>query len=127
MKLALTALSIIFSLSAQAKDCTQDSSFAQVDKTELKQLIESKSAFVLDVNTEESFAKNKIPTSVNYTQIKKEFAQKLPADKNSLIVAYCGGPQCTAWKSAAKEACQLGYTNVKHYKGGIKGWMETKG
>ena len=47
----------------------------------------------------------------------------LPADKNALIVAYCGGPKCGAWKKAAKAAAALGYTNIKHFSGGISGWQ----
>jgi rhodanese-related sulfurtransferase len=41
-----------------------------------------------------------------------------------MIVAYCGGPACTAWKKAAQDACKLGYTNIKHFKEGISGWKK---
>jgi rhodanese-related sulfurtransferase len=47
---------------------------------------------------------------------------KLPADKNALVVAYCGGPSCNAYTAAAKKAKALGYTNVKHLSAGISGW-----
>ena len=30
----------------------------------------------------------------------------------------------SAWEAAAKEAKALGYTNFKHFKGGIKGWKD---
>jgi rhodanese-related sulfurtransferase len=33
---------------------------------------------------------------------------------------------CTAWEDAAKKVKELGYTNVKHLKVGIKGWKEAK-
>jgi rhodanese-related sulfurtransferase len=46
----------------------------------------------------------------------------LPADKAALVVAYCGSPKCGAYKKAANAAVQLGYTNVKHFSGGISGW-----
>lgn len=129
MKL-LIFITIFFSVSftfASAKDCMSDKTYGEVTKTELKNLIDTKTAFVVDVNTADSFAKNNIPTSINFEQNKSKLAEKLPTDKNSLIVAYCGGPACTAWKSAAQAACKLGYTNVKHYKGGIKGWLDPKG
>lgn len=48
----------------------------------------------------------------------------LPKDKDALIVAYCGGPRCGAYASAAKAAEKLGYTNVKHLTAGISGWQE---
>ena len=46
------------------------------------------------------------------------------ANKDALIVAYCGGPQCMAYKAAAKKAVALGYTNVKHLSAGISGWKD---
>ena len=52
------------------------------------------------------------------------FATLLPKDKNALIVAYCGGPKCMAYKQAAKKAEALGYKNVKHLSAGIAGWKE---
>jgi len=47
-----------------------------------------------------------------------------PADKNALIVAYCGSPSCGAFARAAEAAVKLGYTNVKFYSGGISGWKK---
>ena len=48
----------------------------------------------------------------------------MPADKNALIVAYCGGPKCSAYKRAADLASKLGYKNVKHMSAGISGWKK---
>ena len=51
---------------------------------------------------------------------KEELEKVLPADKGALVVAYCGGPSCNAYKAAAKKAEALGYTNVKH----LSGWKK---
>ena len=48
----------------------------------------------------------------------------LVATLYALIVAYCGGPKCMAYKAAATAALKLGYTNVKHLPDGIKGWVQ---
>lgn len=112
------------SASAAAANCDDDSRYTEVSKQELKSLIEKKSVFVVDVNGEETFEEKHIPGAVHYGSNRKNFAKVLPSSKDSLIVAYCGGPKCTAWKRAAKEACKLGYENVRHYKGGLKGWFE---
>jgi rhodanese-related sulfurtransferase len=48
----------------------------------------------------------------------------LPADKGALVVAYCGSPSCGAYAQAAAAAVKLGYTNVRHYPGGLSGWKE---
>lgn len=51
----------------------------------------------------------------------------LPKDKSALVIAYCGSPMCGAWHEGAEAIAALGHTNVKHFKGGIKGWREAGG
>lgn len=43
-------------------------------------------------------------------------------DKSAQIVAYCGGGGCPAGSTLAYRLVELGYTNVKHYGGGLKEW-----
>ena len=45
-------------------------------------------------------------------------------NKKTLIVAYCGGPSCGAYKRGAAAAKKLGYTNVKRLAAGISGWKK---
>ena len=59
---------------------------------------------------------------MNFAAIEDKLAASLPADKSTLIVAYCGNPKCPAYLRAAKAAKKLGYTNVKHMAEGISGW-----
>lgn len=94
---------------------------------ELKTLVSKKGATLLDANGTDMFKDGHIPGAVNFEAHKASLAKVLPEDKKTLIVAYCGGPMCTAWEAAADEAIKLGYTNVKHFKGGIKGWKEAGG
>jgi rhodanese-related sulfurtransferase len=47
----------------------------------------------------------------------------LPEDKGTLVIPYCGSPKCAAWTEAADYVAKLGYTNIKHYSAGIKGWL----
>ena len=96
--------------------------FADVSIKEVKVLTESKKAVIIDVNGTESYEKGRVPGALNYEAIKDKLASTLPADKNTLIVAYCGNPKCKAYKEAADAAAKLGYTNVKHMSAGIQGW-----
>ena len=96
--------------------------FADVSIKEVKALTESKKAIIIDVNGTESYEKGRVPGALNYEAIKDKLASTLPADKNTLIVAYCGNPKCKAYKEAADAAAKLGYTNVKHMSAGIQGW-----
>lgn len=98
--------------------------FADVSIKEVKTLTESKKAILLDVNGTESYQKGHVPTALNYEAVKDKLASTLPADKDTLIIAYCGSPKCKAYKEAAEAAEKLGYKNVKHMSAGIKGWKD---
>jgi rhodanese-related sulfurtransferase len=98
--------------------------FPDISVTEVKTLSESKKAVFIDVNGSESFAKGRIPGALDYAVIKANLAEALPKDKNTLIVAYCGGPKCKAYQAAANAAEKLGYKNIKHMSAGISGWKE---
>jgi rhodanese-related sulfurtransferase len=118
MKTALFALLLTVSSTAFAAE------FGDIAMKDLQAAIEAKTVVVIDVNGSDSYAKGHIPTAIDFEAKGNDLAKVLPADKNALVVAYCGGPQCNAWKQAAKAAAKLGYTNVKHYSGGLAGWKE---
>lgn len=113
--LALLATAFI-AVSAQAGE------YPDISIDELKTAVAAKKATVLDVNGSDSYKAGHIPGAIDYRAKKAELAKVLPADKSALIVAYCGGPTCNAYSSAAKAAKELGYTNVKHLSAGISGW-----
>ena len=96
--------------------------YPDVSIQELKSAIEKKQVTVIDVNGSDSYKDGHIPTAIDFEAKGGEIEKALPKDKNALIVAYCGGPQCNAYKAAAKKAVALGYTNVKHLSAGISGW-----
>ena len=98
--------------------------FPDISITEVKTLSESKKAVIIDVNGTESFAKGRVPGALNYDSIKDNLISALPKDKNTPIVAYCGGPKCKAYQAAANAAQKLGYKNIKHMSAGISGWKE---
>lgn len=124
MKTVVSTILVLFMSSVSlAMDCDSDTQYGEVSKTELQKLISDQKVFLIDVNSKESFAKQSIPGAIHFgSQSKLE--NVLPKDKDALIVAYCGGVSCTAWKSAAIAACKLNYKNIKHFKPGIKGWMQ---
>ena len=119
MKKLIAFLAIaVCAITAQAGE------FPDISVSEVKAAIESKKATLIDVNGSDSWKKGHVPTAINFASAKAELAKSLPADKSSLIVAYCGGPTCGAYAAAAKAAKELGYTNVKHMSAGISGWTE---
>jgi rhodanese-related sulfurtransferase len=128
MKKLILAVAFFTAFSAFAANtnstCANEEHYPLVSKSELKNYVQSKQAFVVDVNSSESFQKAHVPGAIHFESHEKDFAQMLPKDHNALIVAYCGGPMCSAWKKAAEQACNMGYTNVRHFKDGISGWVK---
>jgi len=129
MKLTLIAL-LAFGMTAVSAHaasttknaCADDAHYPLISKDNLKAKVDAKAAFVIDVNSAESYKDAHVPTAIHFADHKADLAQLLPAKKDALVVAYCGGPKCEAWKEAAKKACEMGYTNVQHFKEGISGW-----
>jgi rhodanese-related sulfurtransferase len=89
---------------------------------DLKKAIAGKKVAIIDANGSDSWKEGHIPGALDLETSKEKLADLLPKDKATLVVAYCGGPSCSAYKAGAKAATKLGYTNVKHLSAGISGW-----
>lgn len=98
--------------------------FPDITINDLKSAIEAKKVVVIDVNGTESWQKGHIPGAIDFATDKAKLAEVLPKEKDTLVVAYCGGPKCKAYKKAAKAVKELGFTNVKHLSQGISGWTQ---
>ncbi len=55
-----------------------------------------------------------------------DFLSRLPADKNALLVFYCGGPTCPYTSVAVDKAKAAGYSNLKGFQAGLPGWKKAK-
>lgn len=104
-----------------------EATFPEISVDEVKALVASGKAVLLDANGSADFAEGHLPGSLDFAALGDGLAAKLPKDKSTLVVAYCGGPGCSAWKRAATAVAALGYTNVRHFKGGMSGWKEAGG
>jgi rhodanese-related sulfurtransferase len=102
-----------------------DKTYPDITHEELVSALQSKTVTLLDANGTDSYKEGHIPTALNFEEVKKNLAAKLPSDKSALIVAYCANEQCPAYRQAAAAAEELGYTNVKHYAKGIMGWKRS--
>jgi rhodanese-related sulfurtransferase len=95
--------------------------------SELEPLVTARHVVLVDANGTESYKAGHIPGAIDFAAHQSDLASVLPAQKDALIVAYCGGPMCNAWEKAATAVSALGYTDLKHFKGGISGWKESRG
>ena len=116
------ALSAAAVLAADEPKAPEKYPYPDISIKELKTAIEKKKVTLIDANGTESYKDGHIPGAIDFEAREKDLAKVLPKDKDALIVAYCGGPQCMAYKAAAKKAVAMGYTNVKHLSAGISGW-----
>jgi rhodanese-related sulfurtransferase len=96
--------------------------YADISIQDVKTAADAKSAVIIDANGPDSYKAGHVPGALSWAEIKSDLAAKLPADKNTTIIAYCGNPKCGAYAAAASAAKKLGYTNVKHMSAGIAGW-----
>ncbi len=117
-KLLALVATVVFAVSTFAGE------FPDVSIKEVSKLASAKKAVIIDVNGSDSYAKAHVPGALDFEAIKDNLAKALPADKDATIIAYCGGPKCSAYQAAAKAAKELGYKNVKHMSAGISGWKE---
>lgn len=104
-----------------------DEAFAEISFEELDAVVKSQGAVLLDANGTDSFREGHIPGALDFEAVAEGLQTRLPDDKAALVVAYCGGPSCGAWKKAAEAVAALGYENVRHFKGGMSGWKEAEG
>jgi rhodanese-related sulfurtransferase len=118
-RLAIICASVVVALVAYASE------YPDISISDLKSALETKKVAVIDVNGTESWEKAHIPGAIDFQANKGKLASVLPKDKDALVVAYCGGPKCMAYKEAAQAAKDLGYKNVKHLTAGISGWKES--
>ena len=98
--------------------------YPDISIKELKTAIEKHKVTLIDANGSDSYRDGHIPGALDFEKHEKDLSKVLPKDKDALIVAYCGGPQCMAYKAAAEKAVAMGYTNVKHLPDGISGWKK---
>src|SRR6266446_5528770 len=92
-----------------------------ISVSDLKTAIDAKKVILLDANGSKSWKQGHIPGAIDFKASSDKLASVLPSDKGALVVAYCGGPQCKAYKTAVEAAQKLGYTNIKHLPAGISG------
>lgn len=95
----------------------------------IKKLIDEKAPYVLiDARPKRVADKGMIPTAINIsdTEFDKQ-VDKLPADKATPLIYYCGGLECVLSDNSADKARRLGYTNVLTYPPGHPEWEKLHG
>ena len=81
---------------------------------------------LIDARPKRVFDKGAIPGALNIPDTESEkHIDKLPADKATPLIYYCGGLECVLSDKSAVKARALGYTSVKTYSEGYPAWEKT--
>ena len=110
-----------------------DQKTAEISTQELKQIISSGSALVLDARPPKEFAVSHVPGARNvapqpgrpahlYISDVAEVGRLLGGAKDKALILYCNGPFCGKTKRLGTELAGAGYTNVRRYQLGAPGW-----
>lgn len=74
------------------------------------------------------YDKGHIPMAISISDSQFEkMVDKLPQDKNTLLIYYCGGLKCPLSHKSAWKAEKLGYINVKVFATGYPSWIKVPG
>lgn len=97
----------------------------EITREELKAKMDRGEEFVLvDALGPDHYASSHLPGAVNLPYEFADDAEEVLPDKGAEIVVYCMSIMCSASGEEARELEGMGYTNVFHYAGGKRDWME---
>ena len=118
-KLLALIATVILAVNVQAGE------YPDISIGDLEKAIKAGKVVVIDVNSKNTRTNTGvIPGAVAYSDAKTLAKQLAKSKKDTLVVAYCGGPKCGAYKAGANAAAKLGFKNVKRLTAGISGWVK---
>lgn len=96
-----------------------------INREQVKTLIDSRGAVIIETLPEEEFAKGHLPGALSMPVDKiGDLAPKKLKDKDQQIITYCASTKCPASHRAAEALEGLGYTNVSEYTAGKEDWKK---
>ena len=99
----------------------------EISVEELLKIMTGGDAYSLfDARPVKRFGDAHIPSARPAFPKDENFLSLLPADKDALLVFYCGGPTCPYTGEAVGKAQEAGYTNLKGFQAGLPGWKKSK-
>jgi rhodanese-related sulfurtransferase len=133
--LALTIGNATTTLASDASKSASDTSWKFHDIVDVNFMMQHikvpmpEDVMIIDARPKRAkYDKGHIPMSVSIPDSKfDKMTDRLPKDKNALLIYYCGGLKCKLSHKSARKAEKLGYTNVKVFANGFPGYMKVAG
>lgn len=112
-------------VSAQAKNQEVDHRIEINTFAEMKAVVDSQAALIIDVRAPDDYAAGHIPSAVSMpiTALDRHAAwlfENVAPDR--LIVCYCSSRECEYAHEFARHLKEMGYTRLKVYSGGFLEW-----
>ena len=125
-------------LARQSVFAKSGSGVPEVSTEELEQILNDRSAVVLDTRPYLEWSVSHIPGALNvapkpgvpmalYTSDVAEIGRLVDGDKSQPLVLYCNGPYCGKSKRVAGELLKAGHKNVRRYQLGAPVWRALVG
>lgn len=111
-------------------DWIKNGNLGSVSAAHVKKLIDKKAKVVIiDVRPKaRKYDKGHVPTAINIPLRKfDKMVNKLPVEKSTPLIFYCGGMKCPLSPKSAAKAKALGYTNVMLFQAGYPAWKKAYG
>jgi rhodanese-related sulfurtransferase len=100
----------------------------EISREELRRRLHDPSLILVHTLTADSYAAGHIPGALSLpaADVTARAHEVLP-DRTAEIVVYCGSFTCPVAERAAGLLRDLGYTNLRHYRGGLADWTGSGG
>ena len=98
----------------------------EISREEVRRRLHDPALTIVDVLPASSYVEGHIPSAVGLPlELLASHARELLPDRNAEIVVYCGNSECSRSLHASQQMHELGYSNVRMYRGGIADWMDS--
>ena len=99
-----------------------------IQQEELKRMITDADTAVINVLPQEEYEKRHIPGTINVPVQEGNFVREVESKiggKDMPVVVYCASTDCDASEKAARKLEESGFSKVRDYAPGVKGWEES--
>lgn len=97
-----------------------------LSRSELKEMMDREEDFsLIEVLPQDEYEKFHLPGAINVPgdSLRDTIADVI-SDRDKTVVVYCASPSCTASDRAAELLVDMGYNDVRDYRGGKQHWKE---
>jgi rhodanese-related sulfurtransferase len=114
-------------VTAKSKQDTVDSDIEINNPLKVQQMIKNREVVLIDVRSGDAYDMGHLPGAFSFPLA--DFDQVLPqlldlVKKDSAILVYCSGVECSDSHTFAAQLLALRFTQVRVYAGGFREWQE---